>query len=101
MVVPDVVPDVEPEVEPEVVPEVEPDVEPEVVPDVEPEVVPDVEPEPVRPLQPPQPLFHFRALADWVPPSSPPQAASIAGRIRERANGARLRIGLFLVQRFE
>ncbi|AOJ63207.1 hypothetical protein WJ32_12550 [Burkholderia ubonensis] len=70
-------------------------VEPEVVPDVVPEVVPDVEVEPVddvevEPLQPP---FHFRALADWVPPSSPPQAASMTGRIRERANGAIFRIG--------
>ncbi|KVS40174.1 hypothetical protein WK43_07790 [Burkholderia ubonensis] len=73
---------------------------------VEPEVVPDevdvdvdvVEVEPVddvvvEPLRPPQPPFHFRALADWVPPSSPPQAASMAGRIRERANGAIFRIG--------
>ncbi|KWE56469.1 hypothetical protein WL76_11005 [Burkholderia ubonensis] len=75
-------------------------VEPDVVPDVEPDEV-DVDddvPEPVdevevEPLRPPQPPFHFRALADWVPPSSPPQAASMAGRIRERANGAIFRIG--------
>ncbi|KVN86221.1 hypothetical protein WK05_20230 [Burkholderia ubonensis] len=73
-------------------------VEPEVVPDevdvdvdvVEVEPVDDVVVEPVRLPQPP---FHFRALADWVPPSSPPQAASMAGRIRERANGAIFRIG--------
>ncbi|KVV54320.1 hypothetical protein WK92_03740 [Burkholderia ubonensis] len=62
-------------------------VEPEVVPD---EVDVDVD---VVELEPPQPPFHFRALADWVPPSSPPQAASMAGRIRERANGAIFRIG--------
>ncbi|KVD28075.1 hypothetical protein WJ90_10015 [Burkholderia ubonensis] len=72
-------------VEPEVVPdEVDVDVDVDVV-EVEP--VDDVE------LEPPQPPFHFRALADWVPPSSPPQAASMAGRIRERANGAIFRIG--------
>ncbi|KVU63386.1 hypothetical protein WK71_22295 [Burkholderia ubonensis] len=74
-------------VEPEVVPdEVDVDVDVDVdVVEVEP--VDDVE------LEPPQPPFHFRALADWVPPSSPPQAASMAGRIRERANGAIFRIG--------
>ncbi|KVD10691.1 hypothetical protein WI81_25855 [Burkholderia ubonensis] len=72
-------------VEPEVVPdEVDVDVDVDVV-DVEP--VDDVE------LEPPQPPFHFRALADWVPPSSPPQAASMTGRSRERANGAIFRIG--------
>ncbi|OJA35270.1 hypothetical protein BGX87_06305 [Burkholderia ubonensis] len=73
-------------------------VEPEVVPDevdvdvdvVEVEPVDDVVVEPVRLPQPP---FHFRALADWVPPSSPPQAASMTGRSRERANGAIFRIG--------
>ncbi|KWE63714.1 hypothetical protein WL77_22320 [Burkholderia ubonensis] len=75
-------------VEPDVVPEVEPD-EVDVDDDV-PEPVDEVE---VEPLRPPQPPFHFRALADWVPPSSPPQAASMAGRIRERANGAIFRIG--------
>ncbi|OMG74754.1 hypothetical protein BW685_03975 [Burkholderia ubonensis] len=64
---------------------VEPDVVPEVDVGVEP--VDDVE------VEPPQPPFHFRALADWVPPSSPPQAASMTGRIRESANGAIFRIG--------
>ncbi|KVO04113.1 hypothetical protein WJ70_28305 [Burkholderia ubonensis] len=74
-------------VEPEVVPdEVDVDVV-DVVEVVEVEPVDDVE------LEPPQPPFHFRALADWVPPSSPPQAASMTGRISETANGAIFRIG--------
>ncbi|KVK80698.1 hypothetical protein WJ47_11015 [Burkholderia ubonensis] len=73
-----------------VVPEVVPD---EVDVDVDVVEVEPVEDVVVEPVRLPQPPFHFRALADWVPPSSPPQAASMAGRIRERANGAIFRIG--------
>ncbi|CAN0622275.1 protein of unknown function [Burkholderia multivorans] len=36
--------------------------------------------------------------AGWLPPLSPPQADRITGTIRERTNGAILRIGLFLVR---
>ncbi|RQY54078.1 hypothetical protein DF112_16385 [Burkholderia stagnalis] len=42
----------------------------------------------------------FSVVADWPPPPSPPQAASITGTSRERANGAMLRIGVFLVRFF-
>ncbi|TCW80491.1 hypothetical protein C5O80_27240 [Burkholderia sp. SRS-46] len=46
------------------------------------------------------PVLLFSVDADWSPPPSPPQAASITGTSRERANGAMLRIGMFLVRFF-
>ncbi|AOK59611.1 hypothetical protein WM29_11105 [Burkholderia ubonensis] len=44
-----------------------------------------------------EPVLPAAVAEDWPPPPSPPQAASITGTSRERASGAMLRIGLFLV----